>query len=101
MAYSVKSLAKKWAMDRQTIYRMIDRGEIVGLRLGPRVLRITDEEVQRYEASCRTNGDSGLIVETSPPSRGRDQPDAELSSMRLTNKARKLLSAASTSKPIG
>lgn len=101
MAYSVKRLAEKWGLDRQTVYKMLDRGELVGLRLGPRVLRITDEEVERFEAACRTNGDSAHTVESSQPSPAVANRDAELSSMRLTNKARKLLSAASTSRQTG
>lgn len=98
MAYSVRRLADRWECDTQTIYRMIGRGEIVGLRLGPKMLRITDEEVARYEARCKTNGDSAVTVEILQPSPDGARTDAELSSMRLTNKARRLLSDDSTSR---
>lgn len=101
MAYSVRRLADRWECDTQAIYRMIRRGEITGLRLGPKMLRITDDEVARYEARCRTNGDSAVTVTTSPPSPAEERIDAELNSMRLMNKARKLLSDASTSRRDG
>lgn len=98
MAYSVRRLAQRWECDTQTIYRLIDRGELVALRLGPKMLRITDDEIARYESQCRTNGDSAVTVTTSQPSQDGARIDAELSSMRLTNKARRLLSDASTSR---
>lgn len=47
MAYSVRRLAQRWECDIQTIYRLIDRGELVALRLGPKMLRITDDEIAR------------------------------------------------------
>ena len=50
MAYSVKRLADKWDLSPKVIYGMIERGELRAFRAGSKLLRISEEEIQRCES---------------------------------------------------
>jgi predicted DNA-binding protein YlxM (UPF0122 family) len=55
MAYSVKSLADKWEVTEQHLYDMIRRGDLATFKIGlKRGLRISDEEVQRWESGAKS-----------------------------------------------
>ena len=47
-AYTVDTLAQRWACSRDVIYDMIRQRKIKAFKVG-RVLRISAEEVARYE----------------------------------------------------
>jgi len=46
--YSVAEVAAMWNMSRDTIERHLRAGELVGIRLGPRRLRIPASELDRF-----------------------------------------------------
>jgi excisionase family DNA binding protein len=48
--FSVSELARRWRVDRKTIYEAIARGDLPVLRLGSRVLRVTREVVLSFES---------------------------------------------------
>lgn len=47
-AYTVETLAEHWYCSRDVVYDMIRQGKIKAFKVG-RVLRISAEEVARYE----------------------------------------------------
>lgn len=47
-AYTVETLAKRWFCSRDVVYDMIRQKKIKAFKVG-RVLRISAEEVARYE----------------------------------------------------
>ena len=53
--YSVKRLAERWGCSRQHIHALIRKGELRAFKLGHRLLRITAEEVRRWEERGRPN----------------------------------------------
>ena len=48
-AYSPRTLAERWCCSDKHVRNMIDRGELKNFNLG-KLLRISKEEVERYEA---------------------------------------------------
>lgn len=50
MAYkSVKAVAELLGVHKNTIYRMVDRGEVTAYRIG-RVIRIEDTEIEKLKS---------------------------------------------------
>jgi excisionase family DNA binding protein len=45
VVFSVSELARRWRVDRKTIYEAIARGELPVLRLGARIVRVAREVV--------------------------------------------------------
>ena len=60
--YTVKKLAERWGVTPQTIYSLVKKDSIAHLRLGPKTIRFTENQVERLENSL----DSSL-VKASPP----------------------------------
>jgi len=60
--YTVKKLAERWGVTPQTIYSLVKKDSIPHLRLGPKTIRFTENQVERLENSL----DSSL-VKASPP----------------------------------
>ena len=55
-AYTAKSLAAHWSCSVRQIYDLIEEGELTAFGIGKRGLRITEEEVRRWEGrDARTN----------------------------------------------
>jgi excisionase family DNA binding protein len=50
-------LADYWGVSRKQIYKQLDAGTLVAIRLGPRLLRISTVEARRFE----------VIAKMSPP----------------------------------
>lgn len=48
-AYTVKRLATDWGCSARTIYSLIDAGDLVAFSIGKRGLRISEDEVQRWQ----------------------------------------------------
>ncbi len=46
---SVREVAQRWGVHRNTIYNLIRRGEIRVVRVSPKAFRIAREEVERFE----------------------------------------------------
>ena len=63
--YTVKKLAERWGVTPQTIYSLVKKDSIPHLRLGPKTIRFTENQVERLENSL----DSSLNIptKTSPP----------------------------------
>ncbi len=51
---TLPQLQERWQVSRWTIYRLMERGELGGARLGNR-WRVKVEEAERYELSRRFN----------------------------------------------
>lgn len=47
--FSISEVAKRWGVSESTIRRMIDRGEIVTIRIGNSV-RISIDEITKHES---------------------------------------------------
>ena len=48
-AYSPKTLGERWACSAETIRQMCKRGELTFIKPGPKLIRITAREVERFE----------------------------------------------------
>ena len=49
MAHSVKQVAQRWNCSERTIYKMIERKELLAFKVGGKLLRVTDREIERWE----------------------------------------------------
>lgn len=57
--YSPKSLAERWGIKPNCVYKMVSRGELGAFKLGGTLLRIPASEVERVEGQWTTAlGDS-------------------------------------------
>lgn len=50
-AYTVATLADRWAVSTDTVYAMIHSGRLKAFRFGGKLYRIRPEEVERFETS--------------------------------------------------
>lgn len=50
---TVAEVAARWRVHRRTIVRMLDRGDLDGVRIGGQI-RVRPESVDAYEAAHRT-----------------------------------------------
>ena len=55
-AYSPKTLGARWECSAETIRQMCKRGELTFIKPGPKLIRITAREVERFE--CQNTGSS-------------------------------------------
>lgn len=46
--YSPKEIAEMWGISRETVLRLIRRGELQAIRIG-NVLRVADSELEAYK----------------------------------------------------
>jgi excisionase family DNA binding protein len=59
-AYTVKTLAAHWDCSPRHIYTLIETGQIRAFRIGKRGLRITPDEVLRWEQTSAVEADQPL-----------------------------------------
>lgn len=45
----VKAVAKELGISPRTVWRMIKRGDIKPVRVGPKLIRISEEEIERLK----------------------------------------------------
>lgn len=45
----VKAVAKELGISTRTVWRMIKRGDIKPVRVGPKLIRISEEEIERLK----------------------------------------------------
>jgi excisionase family DNA binding protein len=64
---TASDLADYWGVSRKQIYKQIDAGTLVAIRLGPRLLRISTVEAIRFEVVARMSPPP--LCETSPQRR--------------------------------
>jgi hypothetical protein len=50
---TASALADYWGVSRKQIYKQLDAGTLVAIRLGPRLLRISTVEARRFKTSAR------------------------------------------------
>jgi excisionase family DNA binding protein len=50
---TTSDLAEYWGVSRKQIYKQIDAGTLVAIRLGPRLMRISTVEAIRFEVVAR------------------------------------------------
>jgi excisionase family DNA binding protein len=50
---TASDLAAYWGVSRKQIYKQIEAGALVAIRLGPRLLRINTVEAIRFEVSAK------------------------------------------------
>jgi len=81
-AWSVKRLAEEWDCSTRHIYDLIDDGTLKAFALGPRTLRITDEEKRRCESQHVKS-----IEEESSPSAGVGRLPSQTISMLTASAA--------------
>ncbi len=58
---TVEEIALRLSIGRQTVYAMLERGVLPGIRLGQRWL-ITRHAYDQWEQTCGIRSDSGLDV---------------------------------------
>lgn len=54
--YSVPKLADRWKCSKDFVYSLIRNGGLNAFRLGDKLLRVSADEVERYERQNRTSG---------------------------------------------
>lgn len=76
--FSVATLADHWGCGTDTVYSLIRSGDLRAFKLGGKLLRIRQDEVERFE--CRTITASNDTGEPSPSSgtRAEDATDIRL-----------------------
>lgn len=52
---TMPALARRWLVDRSTIYRLIDHGDLPATRIGERGIRFRLADVEAYECSQSIN----------------------------------------------
>lgn len=70
--YSVATLAEHWGCGTDTIYSLIRGGELRAFKLGGKLLRIRNDEVERFECQNTACNDTGASL----PSSGTRMDDA-------------------------
>ena len=55
-AHKIPWVADQLEIDRSTVYRLVDKGELVKIKIGPKAARITDESFRAYFARCASAG---------------------------------------------
>ena len=68
-AFDVKSLAEKWRCSPRTVYTLIEDGALRAFKIGKRGLRISAEEVERWQ---NENIDPRATNQATAPSDGAD-----------------------------
>lgn len=61
VVYSVASLAEHWGCGSDTVYSLIRSGELRAFKLGGKLLRIREDEVESFECrntACNDTGES-------------------------------------------
>jgi len=79
-AWSVKRLAEAWDCSPRHIYDLIDEKKLKAFALGPRTLRITDEEKRRCESENVTS-----IDEATSPSAGEGRSQLQTLGMQAVS----------------
>ncbi|WP_374139432.1 helix-turn-helix domain-containing protein [Sphingomonas sp.] len=76
--FDVASLASHWGCSSDTIYSLIHAGDLQAFKLGGKLLRIRESEVERYE--CRQNTASN---DTAINSRSFGMKEVDATDIRL------------------
>lgn len=71
----VREVAADLRVALMTVYRMIERGELIALRLGDRVYRIPLDEYQAYKARLWTRAEAAAGI-TYPVIEGQTEIEA-------------------------
>jgi len=56
--FRVDELAKEWKVSDRTVRRYIKNGDLQGSRLGPRLIRVSNDEKNRFEKENLTQGNT-------------------------------------------
>ena len=81
---TVKQIAERWSLSPNTVYAMIDRGEIPVLKFGTS-LRVRPEDVDAYENSCLITASQGQ-----PPTKREAQSDEITAGVKKRRVARQI-----------
>lgn len=76
--YDVASLAAHWGCSPDTIYSLIHAGDLQAFKLGGKLLRIRESEVERYECRQNTASNDTAINSQSSGMREVDATDIRL-----------------------
>lgn len=79
--YSVASLALHWGCGTDTVYSLIHSGDLRAFKLGGKLLRIRQDEVERFE--CRTITPCNDTGEPSQSSGTREEDATDIRLERL------------------
>lgn len=66
MPYSVKSLAERWDCSRDHIYTLIQERRLKTFSIGRRCIRVSDEEVQRWEKGGLSDTKTETLLSANP-----------------------------------
>ena len=96
--FTPKSLAERWGCSRNSIYKMLSDGDLKGFRVGGALIRISHEEVMRWEngqntdlTASETTGLTGIST-NSPFAGKKETSDTVSGSASLRKMARDLRS---------
>jgi excisionase family DNA binding protein len=76
-AYNVETLAEHLRCSRRTVYNLIKTGKIRAFKIGKRGLRITPEEVERWQKES-TQSDTGSGTSLSGGEKGSRLPTSTI-----------------------
>lgn len=54
--FTVSEIARLWKMDKAKLYRMVQAGEIKGIHVGEKSVRLHPEDIREYVNSLRDSG---------------------------------------------
>ena len=88
--YSPKTLAERWGCSKDVVYDLINRKELPYFRVGKKLIRITAEEVMRWE-EARSTGSANLTTDSSSHGQMRERVgDAAIDSARASRQQKQL-----------
>lgn len=58
--YSVEDVAQRYGVGKKIIYALIQGGDLQALKVGKKFLRISETELQRWEAAIQAGEHDGL-----------------------------------------
>lgn len=79
--FDVVTLAEHWGCGTDTVYTLIRCGDLQHFKLGGKLIRIREDEVERYE--CRMNIASNDTATSSPSFGGRADDATDIRLERL------------------
>lgn len=70
--FTIEALAERWECNHQVIRKLIDKGDLKSFRVGAKLIRISTDEVERYE---KEGPWQPMATSTSQGSTGGISPD--------------------------
>jgi excisionase family DNA binding protein len=89
--FTTQALAERWECSPNTIRAMIHRGELKAFKVGGKLLRVSADEVEKWETAEKTEGSSGSEANGRLRGRKMDTDTAALSARMIGHSPKPVL----------